>query len=76
MTCWEVMTVQYLTIAQAAEMLGVHANTVRRMLPQLGAVDLTRGRGGKRLIRIPEAALQRYLRGCLIPPPMRGRRKT
>lgn len=57
---------RYLTIADTAKALSVHPSTVRRMLPELGAVDLTQGKGGKRTIRIPEAGIERYLRECMI----------
>lgn len=67
---------QYLTIEQTAEMLAVHPNTIRRMLPQLGAVDLTMGAKGKRLVRIPERAVEIFLRDCTIQPMTRERRKT
>lgn len=70
---------KYLTIQQTAEALAVSEDTVRRMLPKLGAVDLSGGRGGKRLIRIPEKSLEQYLRDCVILPPIqleRNRRAT
>ena len=67
---------QYLTIEQTAEMLNVHPSTVRRMLPQLGAVDLAMGMKGKRLVRIPERAVQIFLRDCTIQPISKERRKT
>lgn len=67
---------QYLTIEQTAEMLNVHPSTVRRMLPQLGAVDLAVGMKGKRLVRIPERAVETYLRDCTIQPMTKGRRYT
>ena len=63
----------YLTIQQAAEALAVSQDTIRRMLPALGAVDLTGGKGGKRLIRIPEKALSAYLTGCAIESPQPAR---
>lgn len=69
------MTMKYLTIQQAAEALAVSEDTIRRMLPKLGAVDLTAGRGGKRLIRIPETAITKYLRECVILPPLEIRRR-
>lgn len=65
---------RYLTIRQAAEALNVSDDTIRRMLPQLGAVDMTGG-GKKRLIRIPERALEAYLNGCTIRSPIPARRK-
>ena len=64
---------RYLTIQQAADMLGVSVDTIRRMLPRMRAVDLMGGRSGKRLIRIPETALNAYLRECEILPPLRKR---
>lgn len=62
---------KYLTIQQTAEALAVSEDTVRRMLPKLGAVDLSGGRGGKRLIRIPEDHLRDYLHDCRILPPVK-----
>lgn len=59
-----------LTIAQTAEMLSVHPNTVRSMLEILGAVDLSHG-GRKRLIRIPETNVEKYIRDCTITRPER-----
>ena len=59
----------YLSIEETAAALGVHTNTVRRMLPKLGATDLTHGNGKRRLIRIPETAVEAYLREGLILPP-------
>ena len=63
-----------LTVEEAAEQLSVHPNTVRAMLPKLGAVDLSRGEGKRRLIRIPEAALEAYLRECEILRPATAKR--
>ena len=63
-----------LTIDEAAVALNVHPNTIRAMLPRLGAVDLHRGSKGKRLIRIPERAIEAYLRECEILPPVPARR--
>lgn len=57
------------TVNQAAAMLNVSVNTVRSLLPQLGAVDIRRGTGKNRTIRIPEESIQAYLRGCKICPP-------
>lgn len=54
-----------LTIAQAAERLGVSRDTIRRLLPDLCAVDLMRGKG-RRLVRIPEASLDAYVNGARI----------
>lgn len=65
---------KYLTIQQAAEALAVSRDTIRRMLTKLGAVDLTGGAGGKRLIRIPEKALSAYLTDCEIYAPQPARR--
>ena len=64
-----------MTIQQAAELLSVSEDTIRRMLPKLGAVDLAGGKGGKRLIRIPETALNKYLRECEILPPLKIERR-
>ena len=69
------MMQRYLTIEEAADALSVHASTIRRLLPALGAVDLTQGMGGKRLIRIPEAAITTYLRKCLILPPIPAKQR-
>ena len=55
-----------LTIDQAAERLSVSKTTIMTMLEQLGAVDLTQGKGKKRLIRIPEASMDKYIRECAI----------
>lgn len=65
---------KYLTIQQAAEMLGVSTDFVRRKLPELGAVDLNRGASDRRMIRIPETAINAYLRGCEIMKPLPMRR--
>ncbi len=54
-----------LTIEQTAEMLSVSVTTVRTLLDKIGAVDLSQG-GKKRLLRIPEANLERYIRDCTI----------
>ena len=62
---------RYMTIDQVADALSVHANTIRRMLPQLGAIDLTGGKGGKRLIRIPETAVTAFLRERMILAPIK-----
>ena len=67
---------KYLTIQQAAEMLAVSTDTIRRMLPKLDAVDLTGGKGNKRLIRIPEKALTAYLTDCEIYAPQPVRKVT
>ena len=63
-----------MTIQQAAEMLGVSTDFVRRKLPELGAVDLNRGASDRRMIRIPETAINAYLRGCEIMKPLPMRR--
>jgi excisionase family DNA binding protein len=60
---------KYLTIEQTAEALAVSTDTIRRMLPRLGAVDLNRGAAGRRLIRIPEESIRDYLSDCAILPP-------
>lgn len=60
---------KYLTIEQTAEALAVSTDTIRRMLPRLGAVDLNRGAAGRRLIRIPEESVRDYLSDCAILPP-------
>ena len=67
---------KYLTIQQAAEMLAVSTDTIRRMLPKLDAVDMTDGKAGRRLIRIPERALEAYLNGCRILPPVPMQKKA
>lgn len=66
---------KYLTIQQAAEALSVSSDTIRRMLPRLGAVDLKGGSGTYRLIRIPEKAIEAYLSGCQIYVPAPVTRK-
>lgn len=58
-----------LTIDDTAALLSVSVNTVRSLLPQLGAVDIRRGTGRNRTIRIPEESIQAYLRGCGICQP-------
>ena len=63
---------ELLTIAQGAERLNVHENTVRRLLPLLGAVNIARPGAGRRTIRIPAAALERYLAGGSIYPVARS----
>ena len=60
----------YLTIRDAAEKLSVSINTIRSLLPQLGAVDMRGGAGKNRMIRIPEDAILAYLSGCEIPRPL------
>ena len=60
---------RYVTIQQAAEMLAVSTDTIRRMLPRLGAVDLNGSAAGRRLIRIPEESIRDYLSDCAILPP-------
>ena len=64
------MMQQYLTIQQAAERLAVDEKTIRRMLTRIGAVNMARPGARRRLIRIPEDALERFLQGCAIRPPM------
>lgn len=59
----------YLTIRDAAEKLSVSINTIRSLLPKLGAVDMRGGAGKNRMIRIPEDAILAYLRGCEIVQP-------
>ena len=60
---------KYLTIEQTAEALAVSTDTIRRMLPRLGAVDLNRGTAGRVLIRIPEESIRDYLSDCAILHP-------
>lgn len=71
---------QMLTVKQAAESMGVSEKTIRSILPELGAVDLMAGRGQRRIIRIPESALDAYLSRCRIvaspEPQKRTRRKA
>lgn len=55
-----------LTIEQAAERLAVSTTTIRTMLERLGAVDLAQGKAKKRMIRIPESGLEKYIRECAI----------
>lgn len=61
---------RFLTIRDAAAALDVSVNTLRSMLPKLGAVDLKYGAGKNRMIRIPEDAILAYLRGCEIGEPV------
>lgn len=65
------------TIEEAARMLSVSVNTVRSLLPKLGAVDLRGGKGTNRLIRIPEENILSYLEACVIiaPVPAKEMRK-
>lgn len=65
-----------LTIDQAAERLAVSKQTVRLLLERLGAVDLNQGRSEHRLIRIPEAGLDSYLRACAIGKAEEPKRHT
>ena len=60
---------QYLTIQETADALSVSPDTIRRMLAKLGAVDLNRGRGKNRIIRIPVEALEAFLGERRILPP-------
>ena len=50
-----------LTVNEAARVLGVHPNTVRARLTELGAVDLNHGRSAYRMIRIPEHRVLMYI---------------
>ena len=59
---------RYLTIKAAAEALSVSQDTIRRILPKLGATNVVGG-SGNRLIRIPETALEAYLASNTITPP-------
>ena len=59
-----------LTMEAAAEMMSVSLNTLRSLLPKLGAVDLRGGSGKNRMIRIPEASIMAYLEGCVIKAPV------
>lgn len=61
---------EYLTIKQAAERLAVNHNTIRRMLPRLGAVDMAEKTARKRLIRIPVEGVEKFLQGCAIHTPV------
>ena len=61
---------RYLTIEAAADALSVSTDTIRRMLPRLGAVDIARPGARKRLIRIPEKALEGWLQEQRILPPV------
>ncbi len=63
---------RYLTIKAAAEALSVSQDTIRRILPKLGATNVTGGKN--RLIRIPEAALEAWLAGNAITPPVKADR--
>lgn len=67
-----------LTIEQAAELLSVSTTTIRTMLEQLGAVDLAQGKSKKRIIRIPEASMDKYIRECAIcqAKPVKASAKT
>lgn len=63
-------TMKLLTMEEAAEAMSVSVNTVRSLLPRLGAVDLRGGRGTNRLIRIPEENIAAYIRECRIMAPV------
>lgn len=57
-----------LTLDEAAAKLGVHKNTLRALLPKIGYVDLNRGKGERRLIRIRESDLSAYVARCVVQP--------
>lgn len=61
-----------LTINEAAEMLGVSRQTVWLMADRLGAVDLKHGEGERRLLRIPEDSLKRYINAGTISGQKKG----
>lgn len=58
-----------LTMEAAAEAMSVSLNTLRSLLPKLGAVDLRGGSGKNRMIRIPEENIMAYLGTCTITVP-------
>jgi excisionase family DNA binding protein len=60
--------VKLLTLEEAADALGVHKNTLRALLPKIGYVDLNRGKGERRLIRIRESDLTAYVARCAVQP--------
>lgn len=66
------------TIAEAAEALGVSDDTVRRLVDRykIEAVDLARGAGRRRTIRITQTALDRFLRESVMIKPARRRRSA
>ena len=66
---------QLLTVEQAADALGISEKTVRRMLPELGALDLLSGRSQRRMIRIPRESVERYLSSCRITTAVPEKRK-
>lgn len=57
-----------LTLEEAASALGVHKNTLRALLPKIGYVDLHRGKGERRLIRVRESDLAAYVARCAVQP--------
>ena len=66
------------TIDEAAEALAVHPNTIRNLIDryQLEAIDLRQGCGGKRLIRVTEAAINKYIRESTMLKPEKMRRRA
>lgn len=58
-----------LTMKDAAEAMSISLNTLRRLLPKLGAVDLLEGNGKYRMIRIPEEGILAYMATCTINAP-------
>lgn len=63
-----------LTLEEAASALGVHKNTLRALLPKIGYVDLRRGKGERRLIRVRESDLAAYVARCAVKPKIEERR--
>lgn len=59
-----------LTVNEASEYLGLSQTKVRAILPRLGAVDLSRGEGKQRCIRIPWDGIRSYLDECRIRQPI------
>lgn len=51
-----------LTIHEAAERLRLHENTIRRMLAELGAVNVGKPGAGRRTLRIPAENIDKFLR--------------
>lgn len=64
-----------LTLEEAAEVLGVHKNTLRTLLPKIGWVDLRRGKGERRLIRVRESDLAAYVARCAVQPKLTVERR-
>lgn len=63
-------------MAQAAEYFGVSKRFVEGILPDLGAFDMAKPGAGKRLIRIPKAGIDAYIKRTSILPDVRQVRRS